>query len=333
MNSILQCLSHTKPLLEYCLTGEYRAEINKSNSCMKGALISAYAKLMESVSKGCELISPYEFKSQIARFANRFVGYSQQDAQEFLVYLLEGLHEDLNRVNGKQTVMCVEDADSLDQLSPSVKANELWKRYLERENSKVVDTFVGHLRSTLTCRKCGFASSSFEPFLDLSLPIPSKTNSEITLQECLRLYTQEEVLEDDDRPVCGRCKVRQTCTKTITIQKFPQILILHLKRFSQGPSQWAKLQTHIKCPLRTLDMSRFAAESNNASVVYNLFAVSNHTGTPMNGHYTACARNPYSGEWNLFNDSRVSSVSEARVVTPDAYILFYELAETTTSRL
>ena len=46
---------------------------------------------------------------------------------------------------------------------------------------------------------------------------------------------------------------------------------------------------------------------DNASVVYNLFAVSNHTGTPMNGHYTACARNPYSGEWNLFNDSRFVS--------------------------
>jgi ubiquitin carboxyl-terminal hydrolase 2/21 len=43
-------------------------------------------------------VNPTHFKKCIAKFAPRFMGYDQQDAQEFLRYLLDGLHEDLNRV-------------------------------------------------------------------------------------------------------------------------------------------------------------------------------------------------------------------------------------------
>lgn len=47
---------------------------------------------------------------------------------------------------------------------------------------------------------------------------------------------------------------------------------------------------------------RFCPVAVNA--VYNLYAVSNHSGTTMGGHYTAYCRNPNSGEWYTFNDSR-----------------------------
>ncbi|CAN0359397.1 unnamed protein product, partial [Ectocarpus sp. 8 AP-2014] len=49
----------------------------------------------------CEVgssVSPSGLKSAIAKFAPQFNGYSQQDSQEVLSFLLDGLHEDLNRV-------------------------------------------------------------------------------------------------------------------------------------------------------------------------------------------------------------------------------------------
>lgn len=333
MNSILQCLSHTRLLLEFCINGEYKADVNKANSCMKGALISAYAKLMESISRGTELVSPNEFKSQIARFAKRFVGYSQQDAEEFLIYLLEGLHEDLNRTD-KETrkLFIVRDCSDLDHLSPSVKAIELWNRFKQCENSKIVDTFMGYMRSSLICTNCGHTSNSFEPFLDLSLPIPL-TSSHVELEDCLSLFTQEEILDGDEMPMCSRCNNRQKFKKTLTIQKFPQILIFHLKRFRHDRQQWSKLSTFVNCPLAALDLTKFSADENASPAVYDLYAVSNHSGTPFTGHYTAAAKNPYTMEWSSFNDSRVSSISRSRVCTADAYLLFYEISETTCSRL
>ncbi|KAK2167378.1 hypothetical protein NP493_1276g00053 [Ridgeia piscesae] len=65
-------------------------------------------------------VSPNDFKSRISKFAPRFVGYNQQDAQEFLIYLLEGLHEDLNRCDKdkkkKLSVISKEQEEEEDRL-------------------------------------------------------------------------------------------------------------------------------------------------------------------------------------------------------------------------
>lgn len=103
MNSVIQCLSNTRPLLEYLLNEQYLADINTTTSSMKGALIKAFSQVIHELWEvgGDLVVNTTALKSQIQRFAPRFMGYSQQDAQEFLRYLLEGLHEDVNRVTVK----------------------------------------------------------------------------------------------------------------------------------------------------------------------------------------------------------------------------------------
>jgi ubiquitin carboxyl-terminal hydrolase 2/21 len=103
MNSVIQCLSNTRPLLEYLLNEQYTADINTTTSSMKGALIKAFSQVVQELweNGGDHIVNTSSLKSQIQRFAPRFMGYSQQDAQEFLRYLLEGLHEDVNRVTIK----------------------------------------------------------------------------------------------------------------------------------------------------------------------------------------------------------------------------------------
>ena len=70
---------------------------------------SAFGSLLTEMWKEREsCVNPAHFKKCIAKFAPRFMGYDQQDAQEFLRYLLDGLHEDLNRVQVKPKLL---DAD------------------------------------------------------------------------------------------------------------------------------------------------------------------------------------------------------------------------------
>lgn len=327
MNSVLQCLSNTKPLLEYCLNDEYKADINSTTSRMKGQLIKVYAAVMKSVWKGTgeTYFTPSEFKSQIAKFAKRFVGYNQQDAQEFLIYLLEGLHEDVNRVREKKKRL-VDDSNEVETISASEKAKLCWNNYLDHDNSIIVELFVGQLRSALTCTVCDYQSNTFDPFWDLSLPIPKNKNP-VTLLHCFDHFTQEEYLDGDERPTCARCKKRQRCRKQFSIQRFPKVLIIHLKRFNQGSFYRSKLSTKVEFPIKQLDLSPYAAQ-HRGSPVYNLYAVSNHSGSTAGGHYTAYAKNPYSGKWHYFNDQRVSGASESQIQSAEAYVLFYQLQST-----
>ncbi|NWW50358.1 UBP2 hydrolase, partial [Pedionomus torquatus] len=322
MNSILQCLSNTKELRDYCLQNQYLRDLN-NNSRMRTALMTEFAKLIQLLwtSSPNDSVSPSEFKTQIQRYAPRFVGYNQQDAQEFLRFLLDGLHSEVNRVLVRPRA----STDTLDHLPDDEKSRQMWRRYQEREDSRVSDLFVGQLKSSLTCSECGYCSTAFDPFWDLSLPIPKKGYGEVTLMDCLRLFTKEDVLDGDEKPTCCRCKARTRCTKKFSIQKFPKILVLHLKRFSESRIRTSKLTTFVNFQLKDLDLREFASQSCNHAI-YNLYAVSNHSGTTMGGHYTAYCKSPVSSEWHSFNDSRVTPMSSSHVRSSDAYLLFYELA-------
>ncbi|XP_058926588.1 ubiquitin carboxyl-terminal hydrolase 2 isoform X1 [Kogia breviceps] len=322
MNSILQCLSNTRELRDYCLQRLYMRDLSHSSSAHT-ALMEEFAKLIQTIwtSSPNDVVSPSEFKTQIQRYAPRFVGYNQQDAQEFLRFLLDGLHNEVNRVTARPK----SSPENLDHLPDDEKGRQMWRKYLEREDSRIGDLFVGQLKSSLTCTDCGYCSTVFDPFWDLSLPIAKRGYPEVTLMDCMRLFTKEDVLDGDEKPTCCRCRARKRCIKKFSIQRFPKILVLHLKRFSESRIRTSKLTTFVNFPLRDLDLREFASENTNHAV-YNLYAVSNHSGTTMGGHYTAYCRSPVTGEWHTFNDSSVSPMSSGQVRTSDAYLLFYELA-------
>lgn len=325
MNSVTQCLSNTRCLLEYLVRDGYSSDINTTISTMRGDLIRAFASLLSDMwNEGADssrALNTGPFKAQLQRFAPVFSGYQQHDAQEFLRKLLEGLHEDVNRVTVKPKPI-TEDID--DDLDDNQKAMESWKRYLRYDDSKIVDMFVGQLKSSLQCSVCGHCSVTFDPFWDLSLPIPSKSG-QVRISQCLDLFTKEEVLDGDERPTCSKCKERRKMTKSFSIQKFPKVLVLHLKRFSPLERWRGKLSCTVEFPLEGLTLSKYASNSST-SPLYNLIGVANHSGTTYSGHYTAYCKHPYSGSWHEYNDSRVSNISTGRICSPEAYVLFYEIS-------
>nr|XP_058960785.1 ubiquitin carboxyl-terminal hydrolase 4-like isoform X1 [Pocillopora verrucosa] len=172
MNSALQCLSNCVPLTEYFLAGNYKEELNRDNPLgMRGEIANAYAGLLHQMWKEqYSSVAPRQFKMQVGRFAPQFSGYQQQDSQELLAFLLDGLHEDLNRVKKKPYVE-LKDADGRPD---GVVAEESWHNHLQRNNSVIVDTFHGLFKSTLVCPDCVKVSVTFDPFCYLSLPLPVK---------------------------------------------------------------------------------------------------------------------------------------------------------------
>jgi Ubiquitin carboxyl-terminal hydrolase len=122
-------------------------------------------------------VTPKHFKWQLSRFAPQFGGYAQQDSQELLAFLLDGLHEDLNRIRVKPYV---EDPDS-DGRPDAELAAAAWASYRARNDSVIVDHFQGMYKSTLVCPKCGHSSVKFDPFMYLSLPLPQSKEQTLTI--------------------------------------------------------------------------------------------------------------------------------------------------------
>jgi len=97
------------------------------------------------------------------------VGYGQQDSQELLSYLLDGLHEDLNRVIDKPIIETKDDDDRPDE----IVAEESWNNHLRRNQSKIQELMHGQFKSRLDCPDCKKISITFDPYMMVSLPIPT----------------------------------------------------------------------------------------------------------------------------------------------------------------
>eukprot|EP00698_Gefionella_okellyi_P011731 TRINITY_DN3117_c0_g1_i1.p1 TRINITY_DN3117_c0_g1~~TRINITY_DN3117_c0_g1_i1.p1 ORF type:complete len:938 (+),score=163.09 TRINITY_DN3117_c0_g1_i1:63-2876(+) len=180
MNSALQCLSNTAPLVQYFVSGDFLPNLNRTNPLgNKGELAEAFAALMRKLWSGrfCR-VRPTQFKAAISQFAPQFSGYRQHDSQELIAFLLDGLHEDVNKVQIKQyreTPDCVNPTEEA-KLAAAALA---WNYHKERNDSKVVDLFLGQFMSTVVCPDCHNPSLKFDPLMYLSLPLPVPTTTDV----------------------------------------------------------------------------------------------------------------------------------------------------------
>merc|ERR1719283_563735 len=177
MNSIIQGLSNIHEVTEYFDNDNYVEDINEDNPLgMKGEIARSFGQLIKAMWCGkFTYVVPRAFKMAVGRFAPQFSGYQQQDSQELLTFLLDGLHEDLNRIKQKPYV---EMSDS-DGKPDSEVAMEAWENYKKRNDSVILDIFHGLLKSTVVCPECPKVSVTFDPTCYLSLPLPVKKERQI----------------------------------------------------------------------------------------------------------------------------------------------------------
>uniref|UniRef100_A0AAQ4PE41 ubiquitinyl hydrolase 1 n=1 Tax=Gasterosteus aculeatus aculeatus TaxID=481459 RepID=A0AAQ4PE41_GASAC len=172
MNSVIQSLSNTRELRDYFHDRGFEAEINCNNPLGTGGRLAiGFAVLLRALWKGTHhAFQPSKLKAIVASKASQFTGYAQHDAQEFMAFLLDGLHEDLNRIQNKPYTETVDSDGRLDE----VVSEEAWQRHKMRNDSFIVDLFQGQFKSKLVCPTCSKVSITFDPFLYLPVPLPQK---------------------------------------------------------------------------------------------------------------------------------------------------------------
>ncbi|XP_024534516.1 ubiquitin carboxyl-terminal hydrolase 22 isoform X1 [Selaginella moellendorffii] len=351
MNSVLQALLHTPPLRSYFLGHCHNKAACQSKVClgcdmddMFAAAFSGdrtpYSPAQFLYRRVKELFSSFSFPSHekylfLFSFLNSWwqhaanlAGYEQQDAHDFFISAVEGIH-----ANSQQPELR--------------KGNDAECRCI------VHRVFSGLLRSDVTCTACGFTSTKNDPCVDISLDLESTAlekqiyASSSTLLGCLDRFTRPERLGSNERFFCESCQSRQEAVKQMSVRKLPVVLCFHVKRFEHSAKNYRKVDTYVQFPL-SLNMACYLSSSiarlrhgnrlifvegkgelggdndsgsTSPSSEFELFAVVSHSGKLDGGHYVAYLR--LGGEWYKCDDAWITRVGESVVRATQAYMLYY----------
>ncbi|XP_039753826.1 ubiquitin carboxyl-terminal hydrolase 4 [Pararge aegeria] len=177
MNAVLQCLSHTDVIAEYFVLEHYKIDLQKRNKInskkygTRGEVTEQLAALLKAL-WSCRYTPDMStaFKAAVERHGNQYRGNSQHDAQEFLFWLLDKVHEDLNTATKKKYKTIKNTVGKSDE----IVAAETLANHARRNSSFVQAVFQAQYRSALTCAKCERTSCTFDPFHCVSVQLPTK---------------------------------------------------------------------------------------------------------------------------------------------------------------
>ncbi|CAB3401346.1 unnamed protein product [Caenorhabditis bovis] len=350
-NSVIQALYFCRPFREKIL--QYKQQLKKSGA-NKENLVTCLADLFHNIAtqkRRVGTIAPKRFITKLKKENELFDNYMQQDAHEFLNYLLntisETLMEEKNAEKDRQQKHgTIKKGQITVNLAPSSAAqnNEKCDDGRKNETTWIHEIFQGTLINETRCLCCETVSSKDEDFLDLSVDVEQNTS----ITHCLRVFSETETLCGDQKYFCETCSSKQEAQKRMRIKKPPQLLALHLKRFKYVDSlnRHTKLSYRVLFPLE-LRLFNVSDDATNGDRLYDLVAAVVHCGaTPNRGHYITLVKS--NSFWLLFDDDiveklEISSMEEFSGMSPDsgnlqqpptqsqqqknsesAYILFYQ---------
>ncbi|XP_013779640.1 ubiquitin carboxyl-terminal hydrolase 46-like isoform X2 [Limulus polyphemus] len=321
-NSVLQALYFCKPFREKVL--DYKAK----NKRTKETLLTCLADLFYNIAtqkKKTGTIAPKKFIARLRKENDLFDNYMQQDAHEFLNYLLNTIADILQEKQQGTTKGKNNSSTQVNGEQQISKSEPTW----------VHDIFQGTLTNETRCLNCETVSSKDEDFLDLSVDVDQNTS----ITHCLRGFSNTETLCSEHKYYCENCCSKQEAQKRMRVKKLPMILALHLKRFKymEQQSRHTKLSYRVVFPLE-LRLFNTSDDAYNPNRMYDLVAVVIHCGSgPNRGHYISIVKSH--GLWLLFDDDIVDKIdasaiedfygltSDTQKTSESGYILFYQSRE------
>ncbi|KAG8364805.1 hypothetical protein BUALT_Bualt18G0036900 [Buddleja alternifolia] len=314
VNSVLQCLTYTPPLANFCLRllhssncDLWAAKGNKGE-CPFCILEKRIARSLNS-----ESVSdvPAKINSCLRIYAEHFHTGRQEDAHEFLRYVVDACH------------------------NTCLRLKKLRRQQQRRGESGVLnggdvfgtggtvfeEIFGGALQSQVKCLPCGAESNKVDEIMDISLDILSS----VSLKEALEKFFRPEVLDGNNKYKCDNCKELVAARKQMSILQAPNVLVIQLKRF-EGMFG-GKVDKPIAFDEILVLSSYMCNASQDPHPEYRLFGAIVHSGfSPDSGHYYAYIKDAL-GRWYCCNDSHVSVSTLQEVLSEKVYILFFSRAK------
>ena len=320
INSCIQILFHTREFAALFDDGTYKSQLNPLPEAMLLEEWDNLRRVMARSDTRPTTVIPTKFVDTMKRVAQHtkmtlFTGSQQNDVAEFLVFMFDSFHKALAKP--VRIEILGEAVTPKDELA--VQCLQAYRDHYATNYSSIVKYFYGVMVTRLRRSDTGeMLSTRANPFFMLDLPIPDAIG-EPTLDDCFQNYICSQVQDYKDETTHEPIPVSQH----VSFWSLPDVLIIDMKRYTNSDKKNAKC---VRFPIVDLDLSAYVEGYHASSYVYDLYAVSNHTGRTSGGHCTSYVLKE-SGEWVHCNDTAVVGIPfaelETRLVTSNAYILFY----------
>lgn len=183
MNAVVQCLSNTDLLAEYLGLERYKMDLSQSrvNGLVKGdesrVLNGEVTEQLASLVRALWTLEytpqlSVDFKNVVSKYGSQFRGNSQHDALEFLLWLLDRVHEDVILASHNNNNKIKAPGKGPGGAEEVLHPEPIQTQQLKVQHSFVQEHFQAQYKSSLTCPHCLKQSNTFDPFLCISLPIP-----------------------------------------------------------------------------------------------------------------------------------------------------------------
>lgn len=180
---------------------------------------------------------------------------------------MDALHEDTNRVQVRKPFE--QNYNGRDMAGHARDYDDKLRKFA---SSPVADLFNLRTVSTVKCSICDTASATFEDQAQISLEL--EDNTFVRLDDCLRRHFKLELLQNDSRWNCPKCKRPQVASRQTNIWRMPKTLVIHFKRFSQYGNQYVKNDTNVHFDIDALRLDQYLHEdAPQQKSMFSLYAV------------------------------------------------------------
>ena len=323
MNATLQCLAHINNLTIYLLKPENIQIIQKN--MLRNKLTHAYLNVLINLWQNTNIAhyAPNYFKQVISEMNPLFKGIQANDSKDLILFLLETMHNELNKPNNPNSQ---QNNEVINQFDFNEAFKSFRKFFMNNYRSVISNLFYGLFNSIMICKKCKIKTHNIQCFNILIFPLEEvrkykqRVQNIVNIEECFEYYQKKETMSGQNQIYCNNCKSMSDSINYSTLISSPNYLIINLNR-GKG------LQFDIKINFEEyLDINKFLyLKEKDIPSFYELIGIVTHFGpSSMSGHFIAFCKSFVDKKWYKYNDSIVSPSSFNELKNTGVhYILFY----------
>ena len=320
MNATLQCLANVENLTKNLL--QRKEEIRAIEKINK--LVNYYLEVLENLweNNSFKGYAPRKFKEIISKMNPLFQGVQANDSKDLVLFLLENMHSELNKVKNVNE----QSEDEVDQYNFYNNLNSFTKYFQKNYQSIISDIFYGMYNSQMKCLNCNVITHNVQCYNLLIIPLEEvrlfkkHVQNTVTIYECFEYYQKFDNMTGQNQIFCNKCKKMSNSVNNTSLITCPKVLIINLNR-GKG------LQFDVKLNFdEFIDISQFIYFKKTPCRYQLIGIVTHFNSSGKSGHFIAFCKSFVDGNWYKYDDSIVSmsNFQEAKT-TGVPYILFYSV--------